>query len=137
MCIQSAQEVYLRLLLRTPDNATLNFDVLALLGVQRDGALDHHKVKDLIRLFRPDRDGTLNMLDFVKSVDAVYKELRLLRAAVLNSSYVVGQQSLVLLAFSLTTAFKRIQENRPSFREYLQHCLLRYNRYDFAGQARV
>jgi hypothetical protein len=86
LCIESAQEVYTRLLLRTPDNSTLTFEILALLSVQRDGTLDHHKIKDLIRLFRPDRDGTLKVLDFVKSVDSVYKELRLLRASVANSS---------------------------------------------------
>eukprot|EP00977_Amphora_coffeiformis_P029733 scaffold42631_cov168-Amphora_coffeaeformis.AAC.1 len=84
--IESAQEVYGRLLLRSPDPDTLNFDVIALLGVGRDGELDCGKLKDLIKLFRPDRDGTMECVDFVKSVDEVYKELRLLRASVANSS---------------------------------------------------
>ena len=85
-CIESAQEVYERLLLRTPNNEVLSFEVLALLGVSKDGSLDQLKLKELVRLFRPDRDGNLPLLDFVKSVDSVYKELRLLRAAVANSS---------------------------------------------------
>jgi hypothetical protein len=84
-CIESAQEVYDRLLLRTP-NSVLSFEVLALLGVNKDGSLDQVKLRELVRLFRPDRDGTLSLLDFVKSIDSVYKELRLLRAAVANSS---------------------------------------------------
>jgi hypothetical protein len=45
-------------------------------------------VTDLIKLFRPNRDGSLSMIDFVKSTDSVYREIRLLRAAVNNSSKV-------------------------------------------------
>jgi hypothetical protein len=63
----------------------MNFETIAVLAVHGDGTMDQEKLKDLIRLFRPDRDGNLSLLDFVKSVDAVYKELRLLRAAVRNS----------------------------------------------------
>jgi hypothetical protein len=87
-CIESAQEVYERLLLRTPNTDVLSFDVLALLGVNEDGSLDQLKCRELVRLFRPDRDGNLLLLDFVKSVDSVYKELRILRAAVANSSMI-------------------------------------------------
>lgn len=87
--IASSQEVYERLLLRLPDQAeALNFEVLATLGVQPDGSLDQQKVVELIRLFRPDRDGTLSMVDFVRSIDKVYREIRLLRASVNNSSKV-------------------------------------------------
>lgn len=66
----------------------LNFHVLALLGVLPDGSLDQDKLVTLIRVFRPGRDGTLSIVDFVKSVDAVYRELRLLRASVNNSTKV-------------------------------------------------
>lgn len=45
-------------------------------------------MKDLIKLFRPDRQGNLTMLDFVKSCDSVYKEMRLLRASIANSGQV-------------------------------------------------
>ena len=44
------------------------------------------KVKALIKLFRPDRKGFLTKLDFVSSVDDVYKDLRLFRASLANSS---------------------------------------------------
>jgi hypothetical protein len=64
----------------------VNFEVLALLGVRIDGSLDQMKLRDLIRLFRPDRDGSINLLAFVKAIDSVYKEIRLLRASVVNSS---------------------------------------------------
>ena len=87
-CVESSEAVYNRLLLCTPDMLTLTFDVLALLAVRKNGELDEEKLKQLIKLFRPDRDGYLTLLDFAKSVDTVYKELRLLRASVANASKV-------------------------------------------------
>lgn len=86
--IVSSQEVYRRLLLKSDDEDVLNFEVLATIGVFSDGTLDQGKLVELIRLFRPDRDGTLSMVDFVRSIDKVYKEIRLLRASVTNSSKV-------------------------------------------------
>lgn len=50
-----------------------------------DGTLVSDKVRDLISVFRPNRSGNLTLTDFSKSVDSVYKELRLLRASVRNS----------------------------------------------------
>jgi len=53
----SSQEVYRRLLFRTPDLDVLKFDILALAAMRSNGTLNKDKLKDLIRLFRPDRDG--------------------------------------------------------------------------------
>jgi len=109
--IVSSQEVYRRLLLRNPDRDVLSFDVLALAALRSNGTISQEKLKGLIKLLRPDRDGkficeggnllqlarefltharflltgNLHLLDFVKSVDAVYKEARLLRASIRNS----------------------------------------------------
>jgi len=85
-CLASAEIVYGRLLSSHRDSQVLKFDALALVAVKSDGSLDVDKLKKLVRLFRPDREGNLTLLDFAKSVDSVYKELRLLRAAVANSS---------------------------------------------------
>jgi len=87
-CIESAQQVYERLLLRTPGDDVLKFETLALLALNDDGTLEQEKAKDLVRLFRPDRQGNLTMLDFVKSIDSVYKEFRLLNASINNSSQI-------------------------------------------------
>jgi hypothetical protein len=84
-CIESSQDVYRRLLLRTPDSVVMTFETIAVLAVLGDGTMDQDKLKDLVRLFRPDRDGNLSLLDFVKSIDTVYKTIRLLRASVRNS----------------------------------------------------
>ena len=83
--IASSQEVYRRLLLKSPDPNILKFDVLALAATQSDETLNQDKLKDMVRLLRPDREGDLSLLDFVKSCDSVYKEARLLRATVKNS----------------------------------------------------
>jgi hypothetical protein len=90
-CIQSAQELYWRLLLNDPSQSHLTFETLALLGLKSDGTLDQAKLKDLIRLFRPERDGSLSLVDFVKSIDAVYKEIRMLRA---SGKYSAGNMKL-------------------------------------------
>ena len=67
------------------DVDVLKFDVLALAATRSNSDLNVSDLKNLIRLFRPDRDGKISLLDFVKSVDSVYKEARLLRASVRNS----------------------------------------------------
>lgn len=56
-CIESAQKVYLRLLMRTPDETILHFDTLALIALQKDGTIDREKARDLMKLYRPDRQG--------------------------------------------------------------------------------
>lgn len=62
------------------------FGTLALLAKKADGSIDKEKAKDIIRAFRPDRDGTLGKLEWVKSIDVIYKEVRLLSANISNSS---------------------------------------------------
>ena len=86
-CIGSSQEVYRRLLKASSDDI-VQFELLALLALDKDGIIDQSKAKALIKLFRPDRQGRLTCLDFVKSVDAVYKEFRMLGATIDNSSQI-------------------------------------------------
>jgi hypothetical protein len=87
-CIDSAQEVYRRLVTRSHDEQ-LQFETLALIALDDvDGEIDQDEAKALIKIFRPDRKGSLTMLDFVKSIDAVYKEFRLLAATIENSSQI-------------------------------------------------
>lgn len=87
-CVESAQNLYSRLMLLTPDEPVLQFDTLAVLAKEKDGEINVDGMKDLIRLFRPDRNGDLTCLDFVKSCDQVYKEMRMLRASIANSGQV-------------------------------------------------
>lgn len=89
-CIESSQNVYSKLI-RQPggmENEMLRFETLALIAASLNGEIDQTKAKDLMRVFRPDRQGNLSVLDFVKSVDTVYKELRFLQASIDNSSQI-------------------------------------------------
>jgi len=84
-CIESSQKVYNRLMTDSTE-PVLQFETIALVSLDEEGLIDQPKAKELVKLFRPDRDGRLTMLDFVKSVDSVYKEFRLLQATIDNST---------------------------------------------------
>lgn len=85
-CIVSAQQVFERLGLETrSSNLMIPFETIAAVALDEDGELDTIKVKNLIKIFHPNADGTLSLIDFVRSVDDVYQELRLLRASIRNS----------------------------------------------------
>jgi hypothetical protein len=100
-------------MLAAVDNQVLPFSTLVVLATAPDGTLIDGRIKSLIRLLRPDvstmvfilsfpmrhchayhfispyfsqRQGNLTKLDFVKSIDAVYKEQRLLRASISSSN---------------------------------------------------
>ena len=59
--------------MRTPGEDDLTFETIALLAKDDTDEMDEVKVKQLIKIFRPDREGRLSKLEFVKSVDNVYK----------------------------------------------------------------
>ena len=85
ICIANSQRVYERFL-HYEGGEQMHFNTIAKLCI--DGDLDEEKLRKLIKLFRPDREGILTKLDFVKSIDTVYKEIRLLRAGIANSQRV-------------------------------------------------
>ena len=87
-CVESTQDLYRRLMLATPGEEYLSFETMAFLALEDDGSINQDKVKAMIKLFRPDRQGNLTLLDFCKSVDAVYKEFRFLGATIENSSQI-------------------------------------------------
>lgn len=69
------------------DTKTVQFETIAMVALEGD-TVNQEKAKELIKVFRPDRDGCLSVLDFVRSVDNVYKEFRLLQASIDNSSQI-------------------------------------------------
>jgi small-conductance mechanosensitive channel len=84
--ICTSQAVYWKLRRLSSDpEVGLQFDVLAALTEQLDGTLHPDELKHLIRLLRPDRQGVLSLAEFVKSIDSVYKEAKLVHASVKNS----------------------------------------------------
>ena len=86
--------------MRTPNRDTVPFETLALLAKDDKGGINQEKAKELIKVFRPERDGTIGKVEFVKSVDSVYKQLRLLSANIRNSSQIdKAIESLVNVGF--------------------------------------
>jgi len=99
-CIECAEAVYKRLLSHTPYEKSLPFETLSLGAIDDRGILEEEKVKALIRLFRPDRNGDLSLLDFVQSCDNVYKQARMLQATMINSNQIdAAYESLLNFVF--------------------------------------
>jgi len=88
MCVASADHIFDLLLSKTPNSEKLPFETFVELAQGKNGELNKDKVKALVRLFRPDRKGFLTKLDFITSVDSVYRELRLFRANLSNSQQI-------------------------------------------------
>ena len=61
--IIGSQEVFGKLMKRSASPNELKFDVLAAVARQADGTLNHDKLKRLIRILRPDRDGKSNSIN--------------------------------------------------------------------------
>lgn len=86
MCVESSERLYESLMKNTPYEKLLPFETLSRIAYDGKGQLIRDKTKALIKLFRPDRQGYLTKLEFASSVDDVYRELRLFRASLANSS---------------------------------------------------
>ncbi|KAL3904708.1 MAG: hypothetical protein SGILL_009962, partial [Bacillariaceae sp.] len=66
------------------DHPVLKFHTVALTTVDRNGECNKQRAKELVRLFRPARNGDISLVDFAKSIDTVYKSVRKLRASIVN-----------------------------------------------------
>jgi hypothetical protein len=90
-CILSAEKLYGKILKRqnkSDSRDVLNFETLSAIALEKDSTLDQAKVRKLSRVFRPNRKGELSILDWCKSCDAVYKEMRFLNSSIHNASQI-------------------------------------------------
>ena len=86
-CVESSEWLYETLKRATPNSSgLLAFETLSEICYDSNGELIRDKVKAMIKVFRPDRKGYLNKLEFVSSIDNVYRDLRVFRASLANSS---------------------------------------------------
>ena len=85
-CVESAQRLYRRLLKlqKDPDATTLQFETLVDLVATSEDPSRRSRSRRLRRMFKPDKDGNLSHLDFIRAIDAVYRELRFLVATIEN-----------------------------------------------------
>lgn len=89
ICVESANNLFRSLVSKTPHfGQRLPFETLSELAQDKDGELLRDKVKALVRLFRPDRKGFMTNVDFIRSIDSVYRELRLFRTNLSNSQQI-------------------------------------------------
>ncbi|CAB9520719.1 expressed unknown protein [Seminavis robusta] len=86
-CIKSSVRCYRRLLRFVPGESVLDFNVIGdLLAYDENNNPLEKKALALVNLFLPEKDNVIHQLEFVRSVDAVYKSLRFLRASIINST---------------------------------------------------
>ena len=93
--ISGSQNLYLNLLEKqqllqgrlassASSNPILRFHTIALTALKSNGEFDQKLCKELVTLFRPARNGNITLIEFCKSIDNQYKELRKLRASITN-----------------------------------------------------
>lgn len=85
-CANKSQVLFEKLLERNQE--VLHFDDLCKIARNRDGTSNKKKVLELVKLFRPHPNGEITKMEFVKSIDSVYKRLRLVLAKINNSSQI-------------------------------------------------
>lgn len=85
-CIEAAENVYRGLVKQKTEKGFVRFETLeAIVG---DGGRGRVRRKRLVSIFRPDKEGKITHLDFIKAIDAVYRELRILSATIKNSAQI-------------------------------------------------
>jgi hypothetical protein len=72
--------------MKTHEADKLKFETLLVVALNEDGTLDRGKIKMLKRLFKPNRNGDITLLDFIKACHDVYKRIKMFRAKTLNSA---------------------------------------------------
>ena len=66
-CARASENIFDKLSKR--DEPLLNFDVLCKIARNVDGTNDRKKILELVKMFRPSRQGEITKLEFVKSID--------------------------------------------------------------------
>lgn len=90
-CIESATRVFRRLLDESDkdgnSNGNLRFSRLveAVAYDEKTGRLSKTESSRLFETLSPDKNGNITLLDFVKSVDAVYRDIRTLTSSIDNA----------------------------------------------------
>lgn len=69
-CVNSSRRTYDRLLRLQGTTDVLYFDTIALVAKNTDGTVEDDTLHRLYRLFRPDKDGRVAPLDFIKVSEA-------------------------------------------------------------------
>lgn len=85
-CVTSASRVFYKLLDQQGDKIALQFRTLSEIAMNSDGSLNAQRMKHLVKVLRPNKDKQLTLIDFARSVDNVYRELKTLAAGIRNAT---------------------------------------------------
>lgn len=88
LCVENSRRLFDKLITLSNYN-TLSLDILFGAARTAEKNIDTAKVKRIIQLFRPDSNGTVSKLDFVKSIDSIYKSVLFLNASIHNADQIV------------------------------------------------
>lgn len=108
--IKRSEELYFQLLKKQQflegqhnfeeDEPILRFHTIALTASKSSQYFDRRMCRNLVKLFRPARNGNISKLEFCKSIDNQYKELRKLRASIANEGRVnTASEQIINVAF--------------------------------------
>jgi len=98
-CVKSTAKVYAKLLDLQSNKNALEFGTLGEIAMDSEGLIDRKKVKKLIKVLTPNKDKQLTLVEFTRSVDNVYRELKTLLAAIRNAT--ASMSTLLSLSASL------------------------------------
>lgn len=80
-------------------------DLVKIVARDRSGAFDHGKVSLLGKVFQSDPMGRIYRIEFLRSIDSVYRKLRLLDASIKNSAQIErGYETVINIVFYLVLA---------------------------------
>jgi len=69
ICVDSSEALFNRLVGNDPNATSLPFETLAEIAYDSKRGFVKPKIKALIKLFRPDRNGYMAKIDFLNSID--------------------------------------------------------------------
>jgi len=85
-CCEGSISLYKRLLQKHNDISTLCFDHISEVAWNDADKLDFAKAKKLYSTFHPNEEGKIELVDFVRGIDEIYKEITLLKRNVENAA---------------------------------------------------
>jgi len=125
-CVESSGKVYQRLLRLQDNTGALEFSTLCSVAVNpKDGRLDRDKIKLLKKVFRPNKERELTLVDFTRGIDNVYRELKTLSAAIRNASASKFKFSALPVALDALSKFSHLHMKSIAARSQLTESLNR------------
>jgi len=105
-CLDSATKLHDRLLRKQQNDETLDIQTIALsVACDRSGNSDERKIRRILEVFQPDKDGKLSSEQFLGSIDAIYRGHTILLRSAANAVFIYRTYEHILnVGFSVCVA---------------------------------